>query len=78
MSSAILARIIKLEERRRPVLDLELERREVADWAAANPEEASALISQVSAHLLGEDNEPSPYFVPPEPAAVRAFFMEGI
>lgn len=78
MSSAILARIIKLEERRRPVLDLELERREVADWAAANPEVASALISEVSAHLLGEGDEPCPYFVPPEPAAVHAFFVEGL
>lgn len=78
MSSAILARIVKLEGRCRPAFDHELERREVADWAAANPEETSALISEVSAHLLGEGNEPSPYFVPPEPAAVRAFFMEGL
>ncbi len=75
MTSTMLARIVKLEEQRRPIVDREAERRSIAEWAAANPEEASRLVSQVSARLLGPGNESSAYYVPPEPDALWRFFM---
>lgn len=66
MTGAMLARIIKLEGQRQPVVDKEAERRRIADWAAANPEEASRLVTQVSARLLGPGNESSAFQIPPE------------
>ncbi|MBN9453857.1 MAG: hypothetical protein J0I42_18110 [Bosea sp.] len=78
MKSTILARIVKLEMMRRPGADENAERREVANWAAANPEEASRLIAEVSARLLGDGKDCPVYVVPPKPAAVHDFFMEGL
>jgi parvulin-like peptidyl-prolyl isomerase len=77
MKSIFDRRLRKLEAKASPPVDREAERRAIADWAVANPEEASQLIAQVNAQLLGDEYDDSHRIVPPEPIALRAFFEEA-